>query len=224
LGEEAEGFGAMRGVVVEPSVEGAELFLRDQRQDGSSQKRQVFGSFGFAPHTAIFPPAGGVAPPVVLVFHRPVLATDLRQSGRCCLAFLKAEDEVAGFLFGFAAELLLMVAGEAGDLPRSGEEAAVRIKGGDAQFAVFDASVGALGVRDPGGGKVVEFLSGLRVEGGLVVFEGEVKIGPGGGDDQCRFFWVSRASPVTTALARTEAACLRSVWLTGSSQSFFSPL
>ena len=29
---------------------------------------------------------------------------------------------------------------------------------------------------------------GLRVEGGLVVFEGEVVVGPGGGDDQGRFF------------------------------------
>lgn len=129
-----------------------------------------------------------------------------------------------GFLLGFAAALLLIVAGEAGDLPRSGEEAGVEIVGGDAQFAVFDATVAALDFRGPGRGEVIELLLGLRVKGGLVVFEGEVKVGPGGGDDQRRFFWVSRASPVTTALARTGAACLRSRWLTGSSQSFFSPL
>lgn len=153
-----------------------------------------------------------------------MLATDPRQPGWCGLAFLKAEDEVAGFLFRFAAALLLIVAGEAGDLPRSGEEAAVEIEGGDTQFAVFDATVGGLDLRGPGGGKVIELLLGQRVEGGLVVFEGEVEVGSGGGDDQCRFFWVSRASPVTIALARTGAACLRSVWLTGSSQSFFSPL
>ena len=47
-------------------------------------------------------------------------------------AFLDAENEVAGFLLGFAAALLLIVAGEAGDLPRSGEEAGVEIEGGDA--------------------------------------------------------------------------------------------
>lgn len=131
---------------------------------------------------------------------------------------------MAGFLFGLSATFLLIVAGEARNLPRSGEEAGVEIEGSDAQFTVFDPAVGALGVRGPGGGKVVELLSGLRVKGGLVVFEGEVEVGPGGGDDQCRFFWVSRASPVMTALARTGAACLRSLWLTGSSQSFFSPL
>lgn len=69
MGELAKGFGAMLGVVVERGVEGAELFLRDQREHGSSQKCQVFGSFGFAPHTAVLAPAGGVTPPVVLVFH-----------------------------------------------------------------------------------------------------------------------------------------------------------
>jgi hypothetical protein len=35
-------------------------------------------------------------------------------------------------LLGFAAALLLIVAGETGDLPRSGEEAGVEIEGGDA--------------------------------------------------------------------------------------------
>ncbi len=47
-----------------------------------------------------------------------------------------------GFLFGFAATLLLIVAGKARDLPRSGKVAGVEIEGGDAQFAVFDATVG----------------------------------------------------------------------------------
>jgi hypothetical protein len=49
-------------------------------------------------------------------------------------------------LLGFAAALLLIVAGEAGDLPRSGEKAGVEIEGGDTEFAVFDTTVGALGV------------------------------------------------------------------------------
>jgi hypothetical protein len=53
---------------------------------------------------------------------------------------------VSGFLLGFAAALLLIVAGETGDLPRSGEQAGVQIEGGDTEFAVFDATVGAFGV------------------------------------------------------------------------------
>jgi hypothetical protein len=105
-----------------------------------------FGPFGVAPLTAVLPPAGGIAPPVVLVFYRPVFTTDLSQQSHARLAFLEAEDEGPGFLPGLAAALLLIMAGEAGDLPRSGEEAAVQIEGGDAQFAVFDAAVGALGI------------------------------------------------------------------------------
>ena len=49
----------------------------------------------------------------------------------------------------------LIVAGEARQLPGSGEEACVQIKGDDAQLAVFDAAVGAFGGRDPGGGKMI---------------------------------------------------------------------
>lgn len=66
---------------------------------------------------------------------------------------LNAEDEVPGFLFGLATALWLIVAGDARHLPRSGEEAGVEVEPGDAQFAVFDAAVVGLGVRDPGGGK-----------------------------------------------------------------------
>jgi hypothetical protein len=69
LRKEAKSFGAMLDVVVERGVEGAELFLWHEREDGSSQKSQVFGSFGFAPHTSVLAPAGGIAPPVVFVFH-----------------------------------------------------------------------------------------------------------------------------------------------------------
>ena len=97
---------------------------------------------------------------------------------------------MAGVLLGLAAPFFLIVSGEADDLPRSGKEADVRIEGGDAQFAVFDTAVGDLGVRGPGGGQVVELLPGQRVKGGLVFLEGEVKVGPGGGEDQRGFFWV----------------------------------
>ena len=76
LGEQADGFGAVLGVMVERGVEGTELFQRDEREKGSPQKRQILGSFGFAPHAAIFTPTGGITPPMVFVFHRPVLATD----------------------------------------------------------------------------------------------------------------------------------------------------
>jgi len=89
---------------------------------------------------------------------------------------------VPGLLPGLAAALFLMVAGEADDLPRAGEEAGVEIEGGDAEFSVFDAPVGTLDVRGPGGVEVVELLLGQRVKGGLVVLEGEIEVGSGGGD------------------------------------------
>ena len=44
-------------------------------------------------------------------------------------------------MFGLATVLELIVAGEADHLPRSGEEAGVEVEPGDAQFAVFDATV-----------------------------------------------------------------------------------
>jgi hypothetical protein len=75
-----------------------------------------------------------------------VFATDLGQSNPRCCAFFDAENEVAGFLLGVAAALLLIVASEAGNLPRSGKKAGVEIEGGDTEFAVFDAAVGTLGV------------------------------------------------------------------------------
>jgi hypothetical protein len=40
-------------------------------------------------------------------------------------------------------------------LPRSGEEAGIEVKLGDAQFAVFDAAVVGLYVRGPDGGKCI---------------------------------------------------------------------
>ena len=141
--------------MVEGGVERGELFLRDERKDGSPQEGQVFRAVGFAAHAAVFTPAGGITPPVVFVFHRPMLATNPRQSGMANLTFSDAEDEVPGFLFGLAAVLGLMVAGEARELPGSGEEACVQIKGDDAQLAVLDAAVGAFGGRDPGGGKMI---------------------------------------------------------------------
>ena len=170
--EEAEGFGAMLDVVVERGVEGAEVFQRDQREDGSSQQCQVFGSFGFAPHAAVFAPAGGVAPPMVFVFHGPMLAADLGQARQTCFSLFKTEDEVPGFLLIRFIALLFKVTGEAGQLPRSGKVARVGIEVGDTQLPIFDAAVGGLHFRGPGGGEVIEFLLSQRVKGGLVVFEG----------------------------------------------------
>jgi hypothetical protein len=161
---------------------------------------------------------------VVFVFHRPVLAADLRQPRIRHPAFLNAQDEVAGFLFGLAAVLGLIVTGDTYHLPRSREEAGVEVEPSDAQLAVFDAAMGGFYGRRPGGGEVIESFLGECVQGGLVVFKGEVKVGPGGGDGERRFFWQLWASPVMTAWVRTAAVCLRSRWLTGSSQSFFSPL
>jgi len=82
-----------------------------------------------------------------------MVASDLRQTGVAVFSILNAEDEVPGFLFDLATAPWLIVAGEAHHLPRSGEEADVEIESGDAQFAVFDAAMFGLGVRDPDGGK-----------------------------------------------------------------------
>ena len=75
------------------------------------------------------------------------------QPGMRCPAFLNAEDEVPGFLFGLATAPWLRVAGDAHHLPRSGEEAGVEVEPGDAQLAVFNATVVGFRVRDPDGGK-----------------------------------------------------------------------
>ncbi|MDP3850998.1 MAG: hypothetical protein Q8Q59_10870, partial [Luteolibacter sp.] len=51
----------------------------DEREDGVAQKREVLGSFGFAPHSSVFAPQGGVFLPVVFVFHRPMTTGDFRK-------------------------------------------------------------------------------------------------------------------------------------------------
>ena len=84
-----------------------------------------------------------------------MLPSDPGKSGMAGKALLNAEDEVPGFPFGLAAVLGLIVAGEARQLPGSGEEACVQIKGDDAQLAILGAAVGAFGGRDPGGGKMI---------------------------------------------------------------------
>lgn len=57
------------------------------------------GGAWLAADATVLGPAGGVAVPVVFVFHRPLLAADLPQPVGRCPAFLKAEDEVPRFLF-----------------------------------------------------------------------------------------------------------------------------
>lgn len=138
---------------------------------------------------------------------------------------LDAGDEVTGFNLGLPAVLHLIVTGETQQLPGLGEEAHVEIEIADAQFKVLDAAVVAFEFRAPGGGEMIELPLGEFVKGGLVVFEGEEIVGPGLVDDQRRFFWACRASPVMTALTRqAETSSAMSCWLTGSSQSAFSPV
>ena len=59
---------------------------------------------------------------------RPILANRANVAAPSSMLRMKWPS----FLLGFAAALLLIVTGEAGDLPRSGEEAGVEIEGGDA--------------------------------------------------------------------------------------------
>jgi len=167
------------GIVVEGRVERVELVHRNERQDGATKKGQVFSSLGFAAHTAIFPPAGGVPTPVVFVFHRPVPAAKSGKTKVAGHALLDTGDEVAGFNRGLAAVLHLAVTGEAAHLPGLGKETHVKVELADAQFAMFKAPVIAFDLRTPGRGKMVELLTGNPVQGGLVVFEGEKVIGTG---------------------------------------------
>jgi hypothetical protein len=67
--------------------------------------------------------------------------------------------------------------GEAHHLPRSRENAGFEVEPGDAQFAVFDAVVGALDVRDPNGGALTKPFLSEGVEGVLVMKPLPCKIG-----------------------------------------------
>ena len=72
------------------------------------------------------------------------------------LAFFQTGDEVASFDFGLAADLDLPMPSETANLPGVGKEAHVEIEGRDAQFPVFDATVGAFGFGSPANGEVIE--------------------------------------------------------------------
>lgn len=67
--------------------------------------------------------------------------------------------------------------GEAHHLPSSGEDAGVEVEPGDALFAVFDAVVVALDVRDPNGGALTKPFLSEGVEGGLVMTPLPCRIG-----------------------------------------------
>lgn len=80
---------------------------------------------------------------------------------------------MAGFAFEVSGAFLFAVkTREAQQLPRSGKQGDFQIERDNPQLPPFDASVSALGVRDPVGGSPVELVAGDLIEGGLVVLEG----------------------------------------------------
>ena len=91
-------------MVVEAGVEALEGFRIMKPQDGSSQEGEDLASTGFLARTCgvLFPQAG-IASPVVLVLHRPVVADGLCEPGGASLFAAKAGDEVAGLAFEFSA-------------------------------------------------------------------------------------------------------------------------
>ena len=92
------GFG---GVVVEAGVETREGFQVVKPQDGSPQQGEHLAATGFlARARGVFLPQAGVALPVVFVFHRPVAADGLRETGGASLLPLKAGDDGCRF-FGY---------------------------------------------------------------------------------------------------------------------------
>ena len=223
--DEADGLGAVAGVVEEGLVERGMAVRRHDRQDGVAQESEVFRASGFSPDPAILAPQSGILFPVVLVFHRPMAPCDFGKARVTCILRLQAGDEVAGFALEVRSALLFaMPTRQANQLPRSRKQGGIQIKRSNPQLAPFDPSVLALGLGDPIGGASVELFARELVEGGLVVLEGVEVVTAGGGDDQRRFFWPWSASVVTTAWGRTSAACRRRAWPTGSSQSSLAPL
>ena len=191
MGEEANGFGAMVGVMEEGLIERGMLVRPDECQDRVAQESEVFGTFGFSPRPAILTPQGGILFPVVFVFHRPVAAGDFGKPRVACLPLFQAGEEVAGFAFEPGSTFLFPIkTRETHQLPRSGEQGGVQIQCNRPQLAPFDAPVFALGLGDPVGGTSVEFPTRELIEGGLVVLEGVEVMASGGGDDQCCFFWL----------------------------------
>ena len=118
-------------------------------------------------------------------------ATDFGKPRMARVTLAKGGDEVAGFAFEVCGAVLFAVkTREAQQLPRSGKQGGFQIEGDNPQLPPFDASVFALGVRDPVGGSPVELVAGYLIEGGLVVLEGVEGMAAGVGDDQRRFFWL----------------------------------
>lgn len=223
--DEAGGFGGMLVVMDEGLVKRAVALRFDDGQDRVAQQGEVHRPAGLAPRAAILSPSRGVLAPVVLVLHRPVAANELSQPGVIDVALAQGGDEVPGLALEVAALVLATPIAGAGDqLPRPGEERGGQIETTDAQFAVFDATMVALQLRGPVRRTPVELFAGDPVEGRLVVLEGEQGVAARGDDDQRRFFWPCRASPLTTALGSTSATSRRSFWATGISQSSFLPL
>jgi len=141
--DEFEGFASIVAVMIEGGIERAVLLKGQDGQSGVAQQGEVLGSFGATQRTAVFPPHGGVALPVVEVFNAPVLADDGGKLLVGAFSRLDTGDEVTGFGLGLPAILGSVNAGATQHLAGVGKGADVRIEGRDAQVALFDAPVAA---------------------------------------------------------------------------------
>ena len=225
--EQAQGGPGFGAVVVEAGVESLEALRVVKPEDGPPQQGERLGSAGFLARTrGVLLPQAGVAFPVVPVLHGPVAADGLRDPGRAPLPVFEAGDEVAGLAFEFVAAGLGPLAGDSGELARSGKGAEGPVHIGQGDAAPLDAPVLFFPLADPLVGEAVgQEVAGEPVEGGLVVLEAQQVVAAVADDYERRFFWQFRASPVTRApSSRPAASWSRRRWAAGSSQSPFLPL
>ena len=151
-----------------------------------------------------------------------------RVLGRGLLLLLKAGDEDAAFGLELSGLFALPDARQADELAGLGEAADLIVEIDAPQMALVETPVLAFHLSDPFGGLLekflhTEFAPGSGVEVLLVAFESYEVVPAAIQDDVRRFFWVCRASAVTTLLVSSGLSPARRFWLTGSSQSSLFP-
>ena len=176
FGEEGEGLPGVAGVVVQGGVQGVELCLGDEGEEGSAQQAMVFGPVGVAAGATVFAPAAGVALPVVFVFDTPLASHEGGELGGGLFAGLDAGDEDPAFDAGLPGAQAGGVAGDEEELPGSGEGGDFFVKFDEVEVAQVDAAVAFfISALPVGGGFALDFakgeaLAGPVVDGGLVFF------------------------------------------------------
>jgi hypothetical protein len=159
-------------VVVEGGVETLEGLQVVETQDDSAQEGENLASAGFLARTrGVLLPQGGIAFPVVFVFHRPMAAGHSSELRGAFLLSLEAGDEVAGVAFELRVAPLEPFAGAAHELSRSGKGTDVLIEIAPGEVAALDATVAFFPVAHPLIGSGGKALLRESMEGGLVVLD-----------------------------------------------------